>query len=123
VVAKPQAQTMISSPSCHPKYFFRAAIITRLAELPEFTITEYLNPNFWRKLMLKLIDFFSRRKPLSFKNRMNEFSCFSNHPNKVQNNMLLVYLLPNFICNEWKDISSISFADSIKVSISWYIIL
>ena len=45
VVGKPTTLTMISAPSLHPKYFFRAAIITRLAELPLLTMRLSAKPN------------------------------------------------------------------------------
>lgn len=45
VVGKPTTLTIISAPSGHSKYFFNAAIITRLAELPLFTINDDSNPN------------------------------------------------------------------------------
>ena len=41
VVGNPTTDIKISSVDVHLKYCFSAAIITRLAELPEFTITEY----------------------------------------------------------------------------------
>ena len=40
VVGNPTTDKIISSLSFHSKYFFAADIATKLAELPEFTITQ-----------------------------------------------------------------------------------
>ena len=57
VVGNPQAHTIISSLSAHPKYFFKAAIITRFADDPLLTITECLKSNLFENSFSNLFTF------------------------------------------------------------------
>ena len=57
VVGNPTGDTMTSSPSFQPQCFFTAAIITRFAEEPEFTINELLKLYFLENSLSKRATF------------------------------------------------------------------